>query len=120
MKMGQVWPKADFDGIDAAGHHGGRGSVLAVTGQNPGVDGRFNTADDVLAPLNVTPIPVSIDATVGNDCHDGNDRVRSFYSFHSGGAHFLYSDGSVHFVEETISAAVYRAMSTIAGGEATP
>ena len=54
--MGQVWSKADFDGINATGFEGGRGSALAVTSQNAGPDGQFNTSDDVLAPLNVAPV----------------------------------------------------------------
>ena len=61
MKMGQVWSKADFDGFNETGHHGGHGSVLAVTAQNSGVDGRFSTSDDILALLNENPASVSID-----------------------------------------------------------
>ena len=118
--MGQVWSKADFDGTKTAGFDGGRGSVLAVTAQNPGPDGRFDTTDDVLAPLNVLPVSVSVDAIPGPDCQHFNDRVRGFYSFHPGGANFLLGDGSVQFVEETILGSVYRALSTIAGGEAFP
>ena len=62
MEMGQVWSKASFDGLNETGHQGGHGSVLAVTAQNPGPDGIYETSDDVLAPLNQTPIDVSIDA----------------------------------------------------------
>lgn len=74
MQMSQVWSKADFDGLNETGHKGGYGSVLAVTGQNPGPDGQFNTADDVLAPLNVAPVDVSIDASPGPVCGDPMDR----------------------------------------------
>jgi hypothetical protein len=41
--MGQVWSKADFDGSGRGAFQGGRGSVLAVTAQNPGPDGIFDT-----------------------------------------------------------------------------
>ena len=41
----------------------------------------------------------------------------SFRSLHRGGAHFCLVDGSVHFVSETIDYALYRALSTKAGGE---
>ena len=112
MLMGQVWSKADFDGINETGFQGGHGSVLAVTAQNPGPDGQFETSDDVLARLNVAPVDVSIDATPGPDCQDPMDRVRGFYSFHPGGANFLFADGSVHFVTENISPATYRSLST--------
>ena len=115
--MGQVWSKADFDGINIAGHQGGRGSVLAVTAQNPGPDGVFGSSDDVLAPLNQLPVPVSIDHAPGDDCGDSLDRVRSFFSFHRTGANFLFADGSVRFIEQTIDAETYRALSTINGGE---
>ena len=60
MLMGQVWSKADFDGLNETGHEGGHGSVLAVTAQNSGTDGEFDTDDDILAPLNETPAAVSI------------------------------------------------------------
>ncbi len=119
MEMGQVWSKASFDGLNETGHQGGHGSVLAVTAQNPGPDGIYETSDDVLAPLNHTPIDVSIDATAGADCQDSQDRVRGFYSFHSGGSNFLLGDGSVLLVDEGISAPIYRAQSTIAGNEIT-
>jgi prepilin-type N-terminal cleavage/methylation domain-containing protein len=40
-----------------------------------------------------------------------------FSSGHTHGVQFVYCDGSVHFVSETINLAVYRAMATKAGGE---
>ncbi len=115
--MGQVWSKADFDGLNEAGFQGGRGSVLAVTAQNPGHDGKYGTPDDVLAPLNALPVPVSIDNAPGDNCADPLDRVRSFFSFHRSGANFLFGDGSVRFVDETIEDKAYRVLSTIDGGE---
>jgi prepilin-type N-terminal cleavage/methylation domain-containing protein/prepilin-type processing-associated H-X9-DG protein len=36
---------------------------------------------------------------------------------HPGGANFLFSDGSVQFLSETIEMASYRGLSTRAGGE---
>ncbi len=117
MEMGQVWSKADIDGLNETGHQGGHGSVLAVTAQNPGGDGVFGTSDDVLAPLNWAPIDVSIDATPGPDCQDPMDRVRGFYGFHPAGANFLLADGSVRLIEADISPSLYQALSTIAAGE---
>lgn len=40
-----------------------------------------------------------------------------FSSNHAGGANFCFADGHVSFLSETISMTVYRALSTIAGGE---
>jgi len=115
--MGQVWSKADFDGIREAGNHGGCGSALAVTSQNIGTDGRPGTRDDLLAPLNARPVSVSIDATPGPNCRDSMDRIRNFTSFHPEGAFFVYGDGSVHFISDTIDSLAYQALSTIRGGE---
>lgn len=42
----------------------------------------------------------------------------SFRSRHPGGLNFAYADGSVHFIDNAIDLSVYRAMATVAGGEA--
>jgi prepilin-type processing-associated H-X9-DG protein len=40
-----------------------------------------------------------------------------FQSDHDLGAHFVFCDGSVHFIDEAIDPKVFRALCTIAGGE---
>lgn len=91
--------------------------MLAVTSQNLGSDGRLGTKDDLLAPLNARPVNVSIDANPGPLCKDHDDRIRNFTSFHPEGGFFVYGDGSVHFVANTIDSLTYQALSTIDGGE---
>lgn len=115
--MGQVWSTADFDGINMAGYHGGRGSVLAVTQQNPGPDGVDGTGDDVRAPLNRIPSDVSVDVVANDGCGHPMDRIRNFISAHTAGAQFLLGDGSVRFVSQHIDNATYRHLSTMQGGE---
>ena len=117
LTMGPVWSSADFDGIRELGHHGGCGSALAVTYQNFGMDADAYTGDDVPAPINQLPAQVSLDSAAGKNCEDLDDRVRGFLSFHSGRAFFVYGDGSVHILEESIEPRVYVGLSTIAGGE---
>ena len=43
--------------------------------------------------------------------------VQSFRSFHPGGLHFAFADGSAHFVSDAIALNTYRALATIQGGE---
>ena len=43
--------------------------------------------------------------------------VYSFHSMHRDGIFFAYADGTVHFINNTISMTIYRAMATIQGGE---
>ncbi len=116
--MGQVWSKANFDGNNPVDNpDGGRGSVLAVTSQNPGMDGEYGTGDDVPAPLNANPLWVANDDLSNTGCDDLADRVRNFASLHPDGAHFLFGGGSVRFINERIDQGLYRDLSTIAGGE---
>lgn len=114
--MGQVWSKANFDGINLAGHLGGRGSVMAVTAQNAGPDGKWGTTDDVLARINQQPVDVSIDMVPG-DGGSIQDRVRGFLSFHPGVCNFVFADGSTRSISEDISTDLYRAISTRGGSE---
>jgi prepilin-type N-terminal cleavage/methylation domain-containing protein/prepilin-type processing-associated H-X9-DG protein len=44
-------------------------------------------------------------------------RIRGFRSYHPGGAHFAFTDGSVSFINDSINHLAYRAMSTRQKGE---
>lgn len=48
-----------------------------------------------------------------HDCGPNNE----MFSFHPGGAHALFADGSVHFLSESMSMAPFFAVGTRAGGE---
>jgi hypothetical protein len=82
------------------------------------IDGRTaaNTAlalDDAYSP---DAAPVSLNYT---PYYDDGDLICSFgpSSMHPGGAYHLFGDGSVHFLQDNIAAAIYVALCTRAGGE---
>ena len=60
------------------------------------------------------PSPDEAWIDVPNDKKAGAD---DFHSLHPGGCNFLFGDGSIRFIKETINPQVFSYLSTRAGGE---
>jgi prepilin-type N-terminal cleavage/methylation domain-containing protein/prepilin-type processing-associated H-X9-DG protein len=57
------------------------------------------------------------DGTVPGPCPINCSSNSEMYSFHTGGAHVVFADGSVHFLHSSINLCTLAALSTRAGGE---
>jgi prepilin-type processing-associated H-X9-DG protein len=57
------------------------------------------------------------DSADPNNLAGGPHLSPNFRSDHSGGAHFLFADGSVHFLLDSIDMPTYQRLSTMAGDE---
>jgi prepilin-type processing-associated H-X9-DG protein len=107
-KMDQAWAVASMGDPP----HPWYASILGVTAQ---IGYGPNPMDE---PMNRRPgMPTILypDSTGSNAT--GADRVSGFRSMHTIGCNFLFVDGSVHFIPQSISSAAYRALSSYAGGE---
>jgi prepilin-type processing-associated H-X9-DG protein len=83
-------------------YSGNKCSTVERLNKNPVTD----SVHDVANTFNCTP-----------SFQGGPHWVTNFRSFHPGGANFLFADGGVRWVKETIAMPTYRALSTIQGGE---
>jgi len=84
-----------------------------------GVTAQFGMPPNIMdEPMNRRPgSPTIIGSDSSGYNKTGRDRVSGFRSMHLGGCYFLFADGSVHWLNQAIDPAAYRALSTYNGGE---
>ncbi|MFL5240667.1 MAG: DUF1559 domain-containing protein [Gemmataceae bacterium] len=91
------------------------GSSIGVTAQRGGqadpYDERMNN------PMGLAAFDFNNGCSNSGTAPGMYDTCSGFRSVHPGGCHFLFCDGGVRFVSETVSSDTYRALSTMAGGE---
>jgi prepilin-type N-terminal cleavage/methylation domain-containing protein/prepilin-type processing-associated H-X9-DG protein len=107
-KMDQAWGAASVGDPS----HPWYASIFGVTAQ---IGFGANPMDEPMNRRPGMPTILGGDATGSNA--GGRDRVSGFRSMHLVGCNFLYADGSVHLIPQSIEPAVYRALSSYAGGE---
>ena len=56
----------------------------------------------------------------GSDIYNGWPNLYSFRSRHTGGLQFVFADGSVHFISQSIALLTYRALASRNGNEVLP
>lgn len=111
-RLDQSWGATGFGN---SGNAAWFGSIFAVTAQQGGLVGQ-GPGDEPMNRAPATPTILSRDPSGSNT--SGDDYVSGFRSLHTGGCNFLFCDGSVRWIRESIEPATYRGLSTLAGSEA--
>jgi prepilin-type processing-associated H-X9-DG protein/prepilin-type N-terminal cleavage/methylation domain-containing protein len=91
------------------------GSCLGVTAERGGYADPFD--ERMNNPLGLAALDWNHGCTNSGTVPGTYDTISGFRSAHRGGCNFLFCDGSVRFVSVAVSAATYRSLSTMAGGE---
>jgi prepilin-type processing-associated H-X9-DG protein len=92
------------------------GSCLGVTAQRGGQADPFD--EPMNNPLGLATLAYDNAGCSNSGTNPGTfDTVSGFRSVHPGGCNFVFCDGSVHFLAQSVAPDTYRALSTIAGGE---
>ena len=92
------------------------GSCLGVTAERGGQAEPFD--EPMNYPLGLAALAYNNAGCTNSGTAPGTfDTVSGFRSVHPGGCNFLFCDGSVHFLVQSVAPDTYRALSTIAGGE---
>lgn len=91
------------------------GGTMGVTALRGGHEPPFD--EPMNGPLVLPSLDINNGCTNIGTLPGTYDTVSGFRSVHSRGCNFLFCDGSVHFIEQDIAPATYRALSTMAGGE---
>jgi prepilin-type processing-associated H-X9-DG protein len=91
------------------------GSCLGVTAQRGGQAQPFD--EPMNNPLGLAALDFNNGCTNSGTLPGKYDTISGFRSVHPGGCNFLFCDGGVRFVQQSVSPATYRALSTMAGEE---
>jgi prepilin-type N-terminal cleavage/methylation domain-containing protein/prepilin-type processing-associated H-X9-DG protein len=91
------------------------GSPMGVTALRGGYQPPFD--EPMNNPLVLPGLDFNDGCTNAGTAPGHYDMMGGFRSAHFGGCNFLFCDGSVRFVRDSITADTYRALSTMAGGE---
>jgi prepilin-type N-terminal cleavage/methylation domain-containing protein/prepilin-type processing-associated H-X9-DG protein len=91
------------------------GACLGVTAQRGGQVPVFD--EPMNNPLVLPALDFNNGCTNSDPTPGKCDSISGFRSVHPGGCNFVFCDGSVHFIADSITADAYRALSTFAGGE---
>jgi prepilin-type N-terminal cleavage/methylation domain-containing protein/prepilin-type processing-associated H-X9-DG protein len=91
------------------------GSTLGVTALRGGFTPAFD--EPMNSPIALAAVDYNRGCTNSGSQRGTFDTCSGFRSLHPGGCNFLFADGSVRSVQQTVAAEAYRSLSTLAGGE---
>ncbi len=92
-----------------------QGACLGVTAQRGGFSPPFD--ERMNNPLVLPALDFNHGCSNSGTVPGTYDTISGFRSVHPGGCNFLFCDGSIRVVAETVSPDTYRALSTMAGAE---